>query len=256
MNKTKTIAAAIILSTAAILALNYVLFQILMERKLDLTSVCIAVRDIPPRARIKEDDLTEISVPASYLADHAYTRASEIIGKYTDIQGKIPAGSFFYHSMLYDASELPDSPATQLRSRQTAYTMQTDRSRLGSIIAGQRVDIHASIQDRNGTVITGCLIKGARVIAVRDHKGLDMDDPEGTGVPYTAELAVNTADVQLLTVAEAAGTIRLFATDRSYDSSAEAVLNDKSEIAEALRKLQNPPTPAPSPETVPLPQEG
>ena len=240
MKKTVYLAAGCAACAAAILFLNWCLFGIYVNKKLDLRETYVAARDIPPRTRIREEDLIPVRIPADYLLDHTCSTRPEIVGKYTEIQGMIPAGSPFYRTMLKDVSELPDSAAAQLRSGQTSYTMTTDRTRLGTVTAGQRVDIHVALNGRNGTVTTGCLIEGARVISIKDHKGLDLDDPESTGMPALIELAVSTKDVQLLTVAETAGTIRLFASDRSYDTAAEAVLKEDSEIAEALRRLQVP----------------
>lgn len=258
MNKTVLKAAGCVFAAMAILFLNYVLFHIYVNEKLDLKTTYVAARDIPPRSRIKEEDLVEVRMPTAYLLDGTYSRKNEIIGRYTEIQGMIPAGSLFYRRMLFDAEELPDT-ASQLRSGQTAYAMLTDRSMLGSIIPGQRADIHVSLKERTGQVITGCLIKGARVISITDHKGLSLDDPDSTGVPYMCEIAVSTADIRMLSVAEAAGDIRLFATDDSYDTALEAQLQTDTPLTDALEKLQGTVTEEPVkeevPESTPEPEE-
>ena len=75
-----------------------------------MTSSFIAKKDILPRTRIQETDIEEIKVHTSFINKNTIQNKYDIIGKYTDIQGKIPAGSFFYKTMLFDAEELPDYP--------------------------------------------------------------------------------------------------------------------------------------------------
>jgi Flp pilus assembly protein CpaB len=222
---------------AALLALNYLLFQLYIARYLSLQTVWTAARDIPPRTRITEADLIEIRMPEGYVPDHICTEKKEIIGRYTEIQGMIPAGSPFYRSMLFREEDLPDRAAVQLREGQTSFVMNTDVSRLGSITAGMRADIYVTIGRRGENPLSGCLFRNVRVLSVRDHKGLDLRDAESTGIPYMIETAVSSADIPLLTLAESAGEIRMFPTSSSYDTDAEAELVPDSEVTLYLQTL-------------------
>ncbi|NCB33994.1 MAG: Flp pilus assembly protein CpaB [Erysipelotrichia bacterium] len=208
--------------------------------KLDLQTTYIAARDIPPRTKLESTDLIETRIPNGYLLDNTYNMKEEIIGKYTEIQGMIPAGSVFYRDMLYSEESLPDYPSIQLKEGQAAYTLETDLARLGGdIIPGQRVDIYVSIdQKMNEAPITGCLLAGARVISIKDHKGLDLSDPASTGIPYLAILAVNTADLELLSIAESMGSIRLFSSSISYNQSIEAMMVKDTILYEFLSSQQ------------------
>jgi Flp pilus assembly protein CpaB len=207
-------------------------------QKLNLRTTCIASRDIPPRTCITEEDLLEIKIPGDYLLDYTVTDKKEILGKYTDIQGKIPAGSAFYKDMLVKAEDLPDYPSAQLRDGQSAYTMETDLAKLGGVVVpGQRVDIYASFTAREGTTISGCIIENARIIAVKDHKGIDLDDPSSSGTPYLVILAVDQKDLPILTAADTAGTIRLFSSSRTYDSGSEAALVENTDVLSYIREL-------------------
>lgn len=210
------------------------------EQILDLQTTCIAARDIPPRTRIQAEDILELQIPHAYLQDHTLNAKEDIIGRYTDIQGKIPAGSVFFKEMLKKEEDLPDNPTAQLKEGQSAYTLETDLARLGgTVIPGQRTDIYVTMTRRDGSPISGCLIENARVIAVKDHKGLDLDDPQSTGTPYLAILAVNRDDLPYLSAAETAGEVRLFSNGRSYDSTKEAMLADDTTIKDYLEQLMN-----------------
>ena len=76
------------------------------------------------------------------------------------------------------------------------------------------------------------------MIAVKDHKGLDLDDPESTGTPYLTVLAVMRKDLPYLSAAETAGSVRLIASGQTYDSDVkEAVLNENSELLNYLDRI-------------------
>ncbi len=234
-------AALCLAGAAAILAANYLLFQIYVARYLSLQTVWAAARDIPPRTKITETDLIEIRMPEGYVPDHICTEKNEIIGRYTEIQGMIPAGSPFYRSMLYREEELPDRPAMQLKEGQTSFVMNTDVSRLGSLTAGMRADIYVTIARRGENPLSGCLFRNVRILSVRDHKGADLRDSGSTGIPYMIEAAVSSRDIPLLTLAETAGEIRMFPTSASYQTDAEAELVADSEVTEYLQELSGRP---------------
>jgi Flp pilus assembly protein CpaB len=141
--------------------------------------------------------------------------------------------------MLTAEEDLPDNPTAQLREGQSAYTLETDLARLGgTILPGQKVDIYASLTDRNGSPVSGCLIENARVIAVKDHKGLDLDDPESSGTPYLTILAVMRRDLPYLSAAETAGSVRLIASVQTYASDVkEARLVEDSELLAYLKRI-------------------
>ena len=212
--------------------------QVRGDRLVDLKTTYIAAHDIQPRSLIKEEDLIEVKIPSGYLLDHAVNQKDRIVGKYTDIQGKIPAGSVFYRSMLYDASSLPDHPSQQLRKGQSAYSIETDVASLGSITAGMRIDVHVSIERRDSVPVTGCLLENARVISVKDHQGLSMEDAESTGIPFVIEIAVSSEDLDLLDLARNTGEFRLYASSGSYSTDTEASLSENSEAVKYLRSLQ------------------
>lgn len=237
MNKEITLKIlGIAVSGFVLVILFFAAVELRSEQMLKLTKTYIAARDIPPRTRISEEDLIEAEIAGDYLLDQAVCDKDQIIGKYTEIQGMIPAGSVFYRSMLKDLKDLPDYPTAQLRKGQSAYSLETDLARLGgTVVPGQRVDLFATILNRDSSTITGYLFQNVRVIAIKDHNGFDLDDPSGTGTPYLAILAVRSEDMEVLSACDEAGEIRLFSSSRSYDSASEASLVTDSPIYTYLR---------------------
>lgn len=228
--------ACVAACVSLLLTFNYVLFHVFVGYRVHLVPVFLAARDIMPREKIKAEDLIEVKIPEAYVLDHACTKKTEIIGRYTDIQGKIPAGSPFYRSMLKSEEEMYDQPVTQLKEGQTVYTLETSMTKLGTVLAGMRVDVHVTIAGRNEPVRSGAILNHVRVISVRDHKGAEINDENSSGVPYMVLLAVNRDDLDLLAKAEAAGEIRLFPAGRAYDSEAEAVRCDNEITAYILQE--------------------
>lgn len=223
---------------SVILMLFNVCVQLKGNRLADLQTTYIAAHDIPPRSLIKAEDLIEVRIPSGYMMDHTVNDRKKIIGRYTDIQGKIPAGSPFYQSMLYNVEQLPDHPVQQLRRGQSAYSIETDVASAGNITAGMRIDVHVSIDRRDSTPVTGCVLENARVISIRDHQGLSVDDKKSSGIPYVTEIAVKTEDLDLLDLARKAGEFRLYANSGAYSTENEAVRKEDSEAVKYLLSLQ------------------
>lgn len=228
---------ACIAASALLLGLNYILFHLCMKTKLNLVTTYVASQDIPPRKKITENDLTEIEIAKDYLMENTYLKKEDIIGKYTEIQGMIPAGSVFYKHMLYEEKNLPDHAELQLKEGESSYGVQVDVASLGSIVEGEHVDIHVGIERREGTPITGTLIQNARVISIKDHQGLSLQDAKSNGVPYLMELAVQREDLDLLNLAESTGQLKFFPSSDPYTTSQEASLVNDSDMTRYLQGL-------------------
>lgn len=196
--------------------------------KLDLITTYIAKYDIAPRTCITEEDIQMITIPKSNLTDHVVHTKQEIVGKYTDIQGKIPAGSFFYESMLYDPSELPDIPSALLKDNQAIFTLQMDSVILSSVVASQRVDLVASIQEMKDVVIEHC-----RILQIEDINGIDVNQQDSIGVPYYLLVAVDKSDILMLEKIKEIGTFSLIISDETYQET-EGIKKENSEVIQFL----------------------
>ena len=236
--KTIMIAAAVICGLA-LGALTILAAVVYSRITMDLVPVYVASHDIPPRTKIKASDLTMIRIPSAYLASGTYRQKEDILGKYTEIQGMIPAGSPFYVNMLYEEDSLPDYPASQLKQGQAAYSLDTDLASAGSLIPGMRADLYLTVDLRDSSHASQCLFEHVRIISLKDHQGIDITDDRSTGMPYLAVIALNQKDVEIMSIADEIGSIRMIASSSSYDSTKEAVLVGKDLIdryQEQIRK--------------------
>ncbi len=199
--------------------------NIKVNEKMNLTTTYIAKYDIAPRTCITEDDIQMVSVPNSYLTAYVINSKKDIIGKYTDIQGKIPAGSLFYESMLYDASELPDLPSTLLKEGQAIFTLQIDSHILSTLVASQRVDLVATTQDK----ITDVVIEHCRILEIEDMNGINVNKQESIGIPYYVLLAVDENDILMLEKIKEIATLTLVVSNETYQET-EGIKKENSEI--------------------------
>lgn len=225
----------IFLCSMLLVLLDIVLVNEFAKNKLHLVEVYVAKHDIKPREEISLDDIGKIYVPQIYVSDNAYIDINDIIGKYTDIQGKIPKGSLFYKSMLFNVEDLPDYPSLELLDNQVAYSLACDILSLqgNSIVKGQRVDIYVTLTKNFEVPFVDKLVSNVRVIAIKDNKGYDLDHPKSTGIPYIIIMALNNESIEYLAKAEKVGTIKLIASNNSY-SNMEASLNENSMLLSYL----------------------
>ena len=235
----KVIIRKILWIITAICVLCFAIYQAVsmyIERRLDLVKTAAAAHDISPRTKIRAEDIVMVEVPKAYLLSGTYTKASDLIGLYTDIRSFIPAGSPFYAAMLIEEKDLPDQPSLQLQEGQAVYTMNGAYNDLSVLSGGQRVDLYVNLKNNDGSPLSGCLLEHVRIISLQDHQGKNMDDAD-SGTPYLVSFAVNQKDIDLLTMAETAGEIRIFSTADSSYSEAEGKVKEDSQAVQYLRSL-------------------
>ncbi len=221
-----------ILLVASILALaDIILVNIITNQKLDMVETYVASHDILPRSCIEEEDIQVVKIPNIYLQDNAFDKKTDIIGKYTDIQGMIPKGSLFYKSMLKQQEELSDYPSTKLLEGQMAYSLAASIIDLAgnTIVEDQRVDVYVTLNGNNNIPVVDKLISNARVLSIHDSKGYNITHPKSTKIPSVIILAIDEKSVEFLAKAEKIGTVKLLASSESY-SQQEAMLNGSSSV--------------------------
>ncbi|MDY5251711.1 MAG: SAF domain-containing protein [Erysipelotrichaceae bacterium] len=228
----------IFLVTLLLVGADILLLQLISSQQLKMTNVYVATHDILPRTCIKEEDIGVIKIPLNYVDDKAFVTKEDILGKYTDIQGKIPKGSLFYKTMLFKQEDLADYPTTKLHDGQMAYSLNVNVNELAgnTISEDQRIDLYVTLNLANNTCIVDKLIANARVLSIRDNKGFNITHPKSTKVPSVIIFAVDEKSVKYLAKAEKMGTIKLLASSESY-SNQEATLNQESQLLTYLDEL-------------------
>lgn len=237
--KVKIIKWVLILLVASMLALaDIMLVSVVSDLKLDMVETYVASHDILPRTCLDEADLQMIKVPSIYLKDNAFAKKSDIIGKYTEIQGMIPKGSLFYKTMLKQQEELSDYPSTKLLEGQMAYSLAASIIELAgnTIVEDQRVDVYVTLNGKSNVPVVDKLISNARVLSIHDSKGYNINHPKSSKIPSVIILAIDKKSVEFLAKAEKVGTVKLLASSESY-SQQEAMFNENSAVLPYLTEI-------------------
>lgn len=213
-----------------VLLCNILLFKIVVNKAIDLVEVPYAKVDILPRTKITEKMIGYHKIPGAYVDKKAYSDSKKIIGKYTDISGKIPSGSLFYKNMLYSKNELPDYPQLLLKDGQTALSLQVDLSKMSgnTLIRHQKVDMYVTLTRKKENPVVDKLLSNVRILSVKDRKGNEISDEESSKVPYIAVLAVKDEYIPYVKLALKTGSIDLYASSDTENKKEESVLNENS----------------------------
>ena len=139
-------------------------------------SVFVANETIQPRKLITDDLVKSIKVPKAAITDNVVRIKSQIVGKYTNYNTVIPAGSMFYKDVLVNEDDLPDASFVKVKEGDVLYNFPVtmDTTYGNAIMPGKRVDIYMKAVDSNGQIMVGKLIENVEVLAVKDRNGANV----------------------------------------------------------------------------------
>lgn len=140
-----------------------------------------ANQTIQPRTLITEDMISYTEVPPSYLKGKYIAASSLIIGKYSNYNTIIPAGSLFYSDAVINERDLPDSAFSNIPTGHTVYnfpvTMTTTYG--NSMYPGNYINLYFKAIDDAGKIIFGKLISNIEILDVKDNTGKHVFENTG-----------------------------------------------------------------------------
>ena len=166
-----------IIGVIIILILLYVGYSMQINSAVEPIQVPVATETIQPRTEITEDMVELIDVPNISLSDNVIRSRTAIVGKYSNINSVIPAGSMFYEDTVIDEEELPDSAFVKVKDGEVVYNFPVNmESTYGnSIYPGNKIDIYMKAGNGNDEqVMVGKLIENIEVLAVKDSSGRNV----------------------------------------------------------------------------------
>ena len=183
-----------------------------VKQAIDPIRVPIANRTIGPRTEITIDMIDYVDIQQTAIRGDILTNVNndnqpkKIIGRYTNVNCTIPAGSFFYDGLVILPSELPDSflDDKDFKEGMVAYNFNVDMTSTygNSIYPGNYVDVYfKGVQD--GKIILGKLVQNVKVLAVKDSSGKHVfENMEENRSPSQIIFAVTSEIHELLRTAE------------------------------------------------------
>lgn len=165
-----------ILGVLACLVILYAGYTMRINKKTSLVDVYYAKETIQPKTLITEDMVAKTSVPAAFIKGTYYKNYNDIVGKYSNYNTMIAAGSIFYSDLLVEEANLPDAILYDVNEgeRVVSFPVDTISTYGNSIMPGNVVDIYVKLYDDNGKLVYGQFYENIEVLGVKDSNGRNV----------------------------------------------------------------------------------
>jgi len=162
-----------LIGTVLILVILYFGYNWRINQAITPVKVPYAKVTIQPRTRITEDMVDYVEVLPGMINSKTIRNISNIVGKWSNYNTMIPAGSLFYTETVVSADELPDSALVNVPDGYTPFYLPvTTATTYGnSIFPNNYIDIYLKVLDADGKPTVGKLIENIKVLAVKDRNG-------------------------------------------------------------------------------------
>lgn len=175
-----------ILGVMAIIGILFGGYRMQINRAVVPLTVPVAKVTIQPRTEITSDMIEYVEVATVAVEDNVLRTGAQVIGKYSNYNTVIPAGSMFYTEVLVDEEDLPDSAFVDIPEGQVPYNFPvTMNSTYGnSIFPGNYIDVYMKAVNEEGKLMVGKLFENIEVLAVKDSSGRNVfENSEETRIP-------------------------------------------------------------------------
>ncbi len=182
-----------ILCVLGIVVVLYWSYNWRIKKATEPLSVPYAKEEIQPRTEITNDLIGYVKIPKRMVTDNTITNVNDIIGKYSNYNTVIPAGSLFYKSTLVEWSQMPDSAWEDIPDGYTVVSLKvnTETTYGNSIFPGNYIDLYYATYDDTGKLLLGKLISSIEVLAVKDSSGNHVfENSSKLGTPSSLIFAV------------------------------------------------------------------
>ncbi len=163
-----------IIGVIVIVGLLYAAYSYQIKSQVDPIKIPVAKTDIQPRTLITADMIQYITVPKATTTKDIYTSQNLIVGKYSNYNTMIPAGSMFFKTTLVNFEDLPDSAFVDVKDGEIPYQFAVNmESTFGnSVYPGNKIDLYMKVvNDESGKIAVGKFLQDVEVLAVKDNQG-------------------------------------------------------------------------------------
>lgn len=175
-----------ILGVIACLVILYAGYTMRINQKTALVEVYYAKETIQPKTEIKNDMIGRTMVPESFIKGEYYRTPEQIIGKYSNYNTMIAAGSLFYTDLLVEEENLPDAIFRDINEgeRIVSFNVNTTTTYGNSIMPSNKVDIYVKLIDKDNKIVYGEFYEKVEILAVKDSSGNNVfENTEETRTP-------------------------------------------------------------------------
>ena len=230
-----------ILGAILIVVVLYAFYNWRVSQAINPIRVPYAKVTIGPRTEITNDMIAYVDVQQSALKGNVLTNVNnnnqpkKIVGRYTNVNCTIPAGSYFYDEAVVLFEDLADSFLIDIPDNMVAYNFKVNvMSTYGnSVYPGNYVDVYFKgvVDDK---IIWGKLVSNVKVLAVKDSNGNHVfENASENRAPSQIIFAVTEEINGLLRTAEYINRAELILvpTNVSYKYESEEITTEISDSA-------------------------
>lgn len=189
-----------VLGVVAIIAILYFAYNAQVKQETEPVTVYVAKATIQPRTQITNDMVEVKKVPRAAITSNVVRTKAGIVGKYSNYNTTIPAGSMFYTETVISEEQLPDSSFVKVKNGQVPYNFSVtmDSTYGNSIFPGNKIDIYMKAVNDAGEIMVGKLLENIEVLDVIDRNGRKVfENVEETRTPANLIFGV-TPDFHIL----------------------------------------------------------
>lgn len=190
-----------ILGVLLAIVVLYVGYNYRIKSKINPIKVPYATVNISSGTKITSDMIGMIDVPPAMIKGNPYLKSSQIIGKYVNVDSRIPKGSLFYAGVVVTQDKLPDSIIYNYPEGYVLVNMDVNTSTTygNKIYPGNYIDMYLKVVNKfddtdsevTDKIMIGKLIENIQVLAVLDSAGNDVfSDLDNVKVPAQMIFAV------------------------------------------------------------------
>lgn len=165
-----------IIGLILIIGILYFVYNSRIKEATNPVRIPVAKVTIQPKTLITDSMIEYITVPAVSVKKNTIRTKSSIVGKYSNYNTMIPAGSMFYSETLITKDQLPDTALLDVEDGEVLYnfpvTMNT--SYQNSIMPGSYVDIYMKAVNDENVLMVGKLLENVKVLAVKTSDGQNV----------------------------------------------------------------------------------
>ena len=165
-----------VLGLIAILVILLAAYNMRINQRVSLATVCFAKEPIQPKTLITEEDVARTDMPISYIQGDYYKNCEEVVGKYSNYNTMIAQGSVFYRDLIVEEENLPDAVLhnTNEGERVVSFPVNMETTYGNAIMPGNKIDIYVKLTQDNGKLVYGELLEKVEVLGVKDGEGKNV----------------------------------------------------------------------------------
>ena len=175
-----------ILGVILIILIIYIGYTMRINQEIKPVDVYYALDTIQPKTLITDDMIGVMSVPKNFIKGSYYANYSDIVGKYSNYNTMIAAGSIFYKDLLIEENNLPDAVLYDINAgeRLVTFPVTMETTYGNSIMPESLVDVYVKMVQDNGKIVYGEFFNKVKILGVKDASGNNVfESTESTKTP-------------------------------------------------------------------------